>query len=150
MKKLFVSSLFLASSLVCSAGTKDANVGIGLGTIIFEGHDGLVSQVCAATTNGLFGNQTFAISSGTLGAEKPAELWAKEQMNEFIKGNMDNVAMAIAMGEGESVDTIADILKVEDKEAFKTSLQENFQSIYTNEEVTHVEVVNNIMNLSNS
>ena len=150
MKKLLVSSLFIASTLACSAGTKDANVGIGLGTIIFEGHDGLVSQVCAATTNGLFGNQTFAISSGTLGADKPDELWAKEQMNEFIKGNMDNVALSIAMGEGESVDTIADILNVSDKEAFKTSMQENFNKIYTTDAITHAEVVSNIMSLTNS
>ena len=71
-------------------------------------------------------------------------------MNIFIAGNMDNVAKDIAMGNGEAVDTIAAILKVEDKEAFKTQLQDNFANIYTTNEVTHTEVVSNIMDIAKS
>ena len=149
MKKLLFASMLLAGSSVCMAVPKH-NVGSGLGTEIFKGHDGLVSQVCAATTNGICGNQTFAISSGTLGAEQHKELWAQKQMNEFIKGNMDKVAMSIAMGEGESVDTLADILEVSDREAFKAELQANFDKIYTSEEVTHFDVVTNIMTVVKS
>ena len=60
---------FLLATLACaslSAGNLESNVGVGVGTMIFKGKDGLCSQVCAATTNGIFMNQTFAISSGTL------------------------------------------------------------------------------------
>jgi hypothetical protein len=39
-----------------------SNTGCGIGTIIFEGKDGLVSQVSAATTNSSFGNQTLSYS----------------------------------------------------------------------------------------
>ncbi|EDM24749.1 hypothetical protein LNTAR_02659, partial [Lentisphaera araneosa HTCC2155] len=111
---------------------------------------GLMSQTAAVTTNMIFCNGLFAITSGTLDAEKPDEFWAQEQMNIFIAGNMDNVAKDIAMGNGEAVDTIAAILKVEDKEAFKTQLQDNFANIYTTNEVTHTEVVSNIMDIAKS
>jgi len=40
------------------------NTGYGLGFIVFEGQEGLVSQVCAATTNGTLANHTFGIISG--------------------------------------------------------------------------------------
>ena len=71
MKKLAISVLLASASMAFA--DKQSNVGIGLGTEIFKGHDGLMSQTAAATTNGIFGNQTFAITSGTLGAEKPKE-----------------------------------------------------------------------------
>ena len=40
--------------------------------------------------------------------------------------------------------------KVEDKEAFKTQLQDNFANIYTTNEVSHTEVVANIMGIAKS
>ena len=146
MKKLLMSSLCLAA--VSAFAAPRENVGVGVGTMIFEGHDGLVSQTAAATTNGIFCNGLFAITSGTLGADKPDEFWAHEQMNIFIAGNMDNVAKDIAMGEGEAVDTIANILKVEDQEAFKVELQQNFTEIYSSNEVTYKDVVASIMDIA--
>ena len=148
MKKFIATALCLAAATTYAAPRE--NVGVGLGTIVFEDHDGLMSQTCAVTTNAIFCNGLFAITSGTLDAEKPAEFWAQEQMNIFIAGNMDNVAKDIAMGEGESVDTIASILKVEDTEALRTNLQDNFVSIYSKNDVTHTEVVSSIMDLSKS
>ncbi|WDE97875.1 DUF3015 family protein [Lentisphaera profundi] len=148
MKK-FVSSILFFGAVSAFAVPQD-NVGVGVGTMIFKDSDGLMSQTAAVTTNHIFCNQTFAITSGTLDAEKPAEFWAQEQMNIFIAGNMDNVAKDIAMGEGEAVDTIAGILKVEDTEAFRAELQENFANIYTTNEVTHTEVVSNIMDIAKS
>jgi hypothetical protein len=142
MKKIIASLLIIAAPLAY-ADTED-NVGIGLGTEIFRGHDGLVSQVCAATTNGSFGNQTFAITSGTLGAEKPDQLWASKELNKFVEENMDGLAQDIAQGQGESLDAICSILQVEDKDAFNASLQENFSEIYTSGVITHDEVIGNM------
>src|SRR5690606_21045070 len=44
--------------------------GCGLGSKLFEGQRGVAPQVLAVTTNGTFGNQTFGISSGTLGCNQ--------------------------------------------------------------------------------
>ena len=111
MKKTIATLLILAAPLAYA--DKQHNVGIGLGTEIFRGHDGLASQVCAATTNGSFGNQTFAISTGTLGADKPDALWASKQLNKFVKENMDGLAQDMAQGQGESLDAICSILQIE-------------------------------------
>ncbi len=142
MKKTIATLLILAAPLAYA--DKQHNVGIGLGTEIFRGHDGLASQVCAATTNGSFGNQTFAITTGTLGAKKPAELWASKQLNKFVEENMDGLAQDIAQGQGESLDAICSILQVEDQEAFNASLQNNFSEIYTSGAITHDEVIGNM------
>ena len=148
MKKFLLTAMCFGA--VSAFAVPRENVGVGVGTMIFKDSEGLMSQTAAVTTNAIFCNGLFAITSGTLDAEKPDEFWAQEQMNIFIAGNMDNVAKDIAMGNGEAVDTIAAILKVEDKEAFKTQLQENFANIYTTNEVTHTEVVSNIMDIAKS
>ena len=145
MKKIIATLLIIAAPLAYA--DKQDNVGIGLGTEIFKGHDGLVSQTCAATFNGSFGNQTFAITSGTLGADKPAELWASKQLNKFVEENMDGLAQDIAQGQGESLDAICSILQVEDTEAFNASLQENFGDIYTSGVITHDEVIGNMKSI---
>ncbi len=145
MKKVIATLLILAAPFAYA--DKQSNVGIGAGTILFEGHDGLVSQVCAATTNGIFGNQTFAITSGTLGASKPAELWASKQLNDFVEENMDSLAQDIAQGQGESLEAICSILQVEDTEAFNASLQEGFGQIYTSGSVTHTDVIGNMKSI---
>ena len=142
MKKIIASLLIIAAPLAYA--DLQSNVGVGIGTIIFEGHEGLISQVCAATTNGTYGNQTFAITSGTLGAEQPTELWASKQLNDFVAENMNSLAQNIAQGQGESLEAICSILAVEDTDAFNSKLQENFGDIYTSDEITHQDVISNM------
>ena len=142
MKKTIATLLILAAPLAYA--DKQHNVGVGLGTEIFKGHDGLVSQTAAATTNGSFGNQTFAITSGTLGANKPAELWASKELNKFVEENMDGLAQDMAQGQGESLDAICSILQIEDKDAFNATLQQNFGTIYTSGAISHDEVIGNM------
>ena len=104
-------TLGLVGGISAAEGNLRDNVGVGLGTMIFDGHDGLVSQVSAATTNASSGNQTFAITSGTSGAE-----------------DYD--------GEGEALDAIGDILAVEDRARFHAELQTNFGVIFDRSDVT--------------
>jgi hypothetical protein len=145
-KKTIATLLIFAASFAYA--DKQHNVGIGLGTQVFEGHDGLVSQVCAATTNGSFGNQTFAISSGTLGANKPAELWASKELNKFVEENMDGLVQDMAQGQGESLDAICSILQIENKDAFNATLQQNFGTIYTSGAISHDEVIGKMKSLA--
>jgi len=134
------------------AQTPKNNVGIGIGTIIFNGQDGLLSQICAATTNGCFGNQTFAITSGTLGADQPSTLVRAETLKTFIAGNMDNLAQDIAAGEGESLTTVAELLDIpaEKRADFCQRARGNFGTIYGSEKVTHLDVLNALSELSRS
>ena len=153
MKKtvIIVFVMFFAFIGMAYAGTQTTkNCGCGLGTMIFEDQgDGLVSQTMAATTNGTFGNQTFGITSGTLNCDKFTTLTMKEKLNIFVADNMDNVANDIASGQGESVEAIADLagINLGSKADFFAMLQDNFDTIYPSTQVTHEEVVSNIVDI---
>ena len=148
MKRVFVSAVVVCCALAL-AGESYAgrnNTGCGIGTIIFEGKEGLLSQVCAATFNGSFGNQTFGITSGTLECEQATTFVAHEKLNKFVGENMDNLAMDISKGEGEYLTTLAVLLDVpvEERAGLYGLLQANFSNIYTSEDITHIDVLNNI------
>ena len=135
--------------LLTVAGTAlagQSNTGCGIGTMIFEGKDGLLSQVCAVTTNGTFANQTFGITSGTLNCEKAPTLVSYERLNRFVGDNMDNLAMDISRGSGEYLATLAVLLDVpvEERSAMYGLLQSNFSNIYSSGDVTQVDVIRNI------
>jgi hypothetical protein len=151
MKKLFISMLFLAStcSFVTASELAD-NCGCGLGTLILDGNDGLILQVLAVTTNGTFGNQTFGITSGTLDCDQPVSLVSNEKLNIFVAGNMDNLAKDIAMGQGESLATLAELLEIsgENQDYFFANLQSNFANIFTSENITHADVIRNVLTVS--
>ena len=122
------------------------NVGIGLGTFIFDGYDGLLSQTAAATTNGTFGNQTFAITTGTSGAKKWDKLAMNDEIRNFVKDNLDTLARDMARGNGESLDTLAELMGVKDADRalFAKDLQRNFLQVYSSSKVNHLDVLSNL------
>lgn len=143
------AGLLIGTGALAAPGDLEHNVGQGLGTLIFQGQEGLIQQVLAATTNGICGNQTFAITSGTLGARQAESIVQNENVHRFVAENMDNLARDIATGGGESLATLATLLNVPKGEqgAFANDLRTNFDRIYSDESVTSVEVVNAIAKL---
>ena len=148
-KSAFVVSAVLLTVFLAGAGwaVDQKNVGCGLGTIVFEGQNGLLSQTFAATTNGTSGNQTFGITTGTSNCEQYKTLTYNEKVDTFVADNMDNLARDIARGQGEYLNTLALLMDVPDtqKGAFRSHLQAHFSDIYTSEKVTHSEVIKNIL-----
>lgn len=142
MKKL----LFICASLALSSSAfaVNANTGCGLGSTLIQNQDSVFKQVFAATTNGTSGNQTFGISSGTLGCARPASFASNDQLNEFVASNMDTLAADIANGHGEVIDAVAAMMQVTDKSQFVAKLQSNFNAIYTSEDVTSAQVIDHI------
>ena len=141
--------LFSVLALAGGATAQMNNTGCGLGSMIFEGETGLVQQVLAVTTNGTSGNQTFGISSGTSRCEQPDSLASNKKLNEFVAENMDPLAMDIARGQGEYLDTLAVLMEIprQERTDFGYRLQNNFSRIYTGNKVTHVDVLNNIQSV---
>ena len=115
------------------------NIGPGLGRVLLKGKSGKLWEFVGTTLNGLGGNGMFAITFGTSGYEKGAEI-ALVDTNNFIAENMDQLANDIAMGDGEYLDVLSDMLAVSDKAAFKNTLQANFNDIYSSSDVTSEEV----------
>ena len=68
----------------------------------------------------------------------------------IIAANMDNIAKDIAMATGESLATLAELMQVapENRGAFNTLLQKNFGRIFTSENVTDTEVLDNISDVT--
>ncbi len=152
MKKI-VLALFIcvvACNLAYAGAALKKNCGCGLGSILFENNEGLMSQTAAATTNGLLGNQTFGISSGTLECNQPAQFYGSEMLHRYVAENMDNLAKDIAQGRGESLDTLAVLMNVpaENRAVFNTKLQANFDKIFTSPQVTDTEVLQNIITVT--
>lgn len=144
MKKLMIAGvLVLATPLAAYANS----VGCGAGSQVFKGQSGLAPNVLAATTNGISGNQTFGITSGTLGCNQNDTVTAAADI--FIDSNMERVARDMSTGEGEALDTLATLMGVEqaDKATFFKVSQANFTSIYSRDDVTSSEVIASLKNV---
>jgi hypothetical protein len=148
MKKIVcLGSIFIFLLVLTGISFADQkNTGCGLGSVLFEGHDGLFSQIFAVTTNGTFGNQTFGISSGTSNCDRPASFASNEKLNKYVADNMDNLAADMAKGNGEYLNTLAVLMEIPEAERANTyeTLQNNFSKIFTSSSVTSVEILNNI------
>ena len=147
MAVLVLVGLMMVAPPVSFAG--QMNTGCGVGTMIMKGHDGLLFQVLAVTTNGILGNQTFGITTGTLDCKKATSFAMNERLNTYVAQNMDNLANDIAKGQGEYLNTLAVLMEVPEtnRSAFYSKLQNNFGAIYTTSNVTSVDVLNNIETL---
>jgi hypothetical protein len=141
MKKVLLSALAVVA-LSTSVSAND-QTGCGLGNQVIKSPNSAVMYALQATTNGTSGIQTFGITSGTSGCTK-TKFVMNERAEEFVASNMDILSKEIAVGHGESVDTLAELLNVEDKAAFSASLQANYNSIYTSEKVEMSDVLDNI------
>jgi Protein of unknown function (DUF3015) len=142
----------IASALVLVLGAHGAlaqdnetasSAGCGVGTILFEGQKGPVPQVLAATTNGSLGNQTFGISTGTLGCERDAVVRSPTKVRMLMVSSLDNLATDVARGQGETLESLASLMAVEpdDRARFFASLQGDFGRIFPSEDVTVDEVI---------
>ena len=155
MQKRFVaaSTLFvLLTAGTAFAGQADSNCGCGLGTLLWEGKsDGsVISQSLQATTNGTFGNQTFGISSGTLGCEQPANILKNDRALAFTRDNLDSLARDIAFGRGETLDAMAELIEVPSagRGAVYGRLQANFDSIFNTGEESAAAVLDSIISIA--
>lgn len=132
MKKLIAAAALISASSFAMADNGPA--GCGLGTaVVFPDANVWYEHVLAATTNGTSGNQTFGMTSGTLGCESAnGPLKAAEA---FMNDNMDQLAADSARGQGETLDALAQVMGVEaaDTAAFRATVQSNFDSMFTTE-----------------
>ncbi len=139
MKKLFAMALLASSSVVMA----DQDVGCGLGTILFAGKSGVAMKVLAATTNGSYGNQTFGITSGTLGCQSDGVVSSRARLSMFMGTNSDRVARDMSVGHGESLNILADLMgvKEQDKSLFFQTAQANFSTIFAADNQTAGQVL---------
>ena len=142
MMKKIAFVVFVA--VVPSSALASTNIGTcGWGSKLFEGNQGIAPQVLAATTNGTSGNQTFGITSGTSGCTQDAVVRSNWKTAMFIDGNMNKLARDMAVGQGETLDSLANLLgmKEEHRSVFAQVGRENFSLIFSSSDVTSVQVM---------
>lgn len=147
MKKIILSFVAVAALSTAGFATVNNQTGCGLGSQIIKDDSSALMLALQATTNTTLGNQTFGITSGTSGCKR-ARLVMNERAAEFVASNMDQLSREIAIGQGESVDTLAELLNVDDKAAFAATLQANYNVIYTSEKADMASVMDNVATIA--
>ena len=146
MKKIIAGVALSVASTMAFAGT---DAGCGLGSMLFKGQSGVAPHVLAATTNGSFGNQTFGMTSGTLGCVTSKPITS---MAIYMDNNIDKIARDVSRGQGENLDALAVILGIEaeDRPHFAALLQQNFAAIFPSESVTSDQASDTVVSLMKS
>jgi hypothetical protein len=150
MRLVMASALLTLALAVPAASAQEdetaSSAGCGLGTMLFDGQSGIGPQVLAVTTNGTSGNQTFGITSGTLGCTKDGVVRPPAEVRILLMSSLDNLATDVARGEGETLTSLASVMAIDeaDQPRFFVSLQDNFVRIFPDENVTADEVITSI------
>jgi hypothetical protein len=144
---LIVTALLVAAPL--SQALADKNIGCGWGTMLWKGQRGLAPKVLGATTNGTSGNQTFGITTGTGGCSQEGAITADARLNMFASSNIDRLARDMAVGQGETLDTLAFLMGIDDTDrpVFYGMTKAHFGEIFATSEVTAGQMLENIARL---
>lgn len=138
MKKLILSAFIVSAPFTALAAGGHGPAGCGLGTeVIFKQADEWHEHVLAATTNGTSGNQTFGMTSGTLGCGDAKGPLAAG-VDQFINENVEQLAAESAKGEGETISALSELIGINstDEAAFKKTLKNNFDQIFSSIKTT--------------
>jgi Protein of unknown function (DUF3015) len=131
MARMMVAALVLTAGVAQAQGIKGGgaygSAGCGLGSMAFGNQKGAI-QILAATTNGLFGTQTFGITSGTSNCGDSAVGTAGTKT--FIEGNREALAKDAARGSGETIDTLSMLAGCKDAKAVGAVLQQRFPELF--------------------
>ena len=143
MKKKLAVVALLAAIPVGAMAAQDNIGSCGWGSKLFDGQRGVAPQVLGATTNGTSGNQTFGISSGTSGCTQDGVVKSTWKTAMFIDGNKPKLARDMSTGSGESLESLAKLIGIQDKDkaAFFHATKENFARIFPSENPTTDQVV---------
>lgn len=141
--KRFLTILSLLAAIPTLAMAADNVGGCGVGSMIFKGQKGIAPQVLAVTTNGSFGNQTFGITTGTLGCTQDGMVTSNMKTAMFIDSNKDQLARDMSVGSGETLASLSHLLGIEakDQASFNRLTKDNVARIFTDENVATEQVV---------
>ncbi len=146
MRKLALCGTLLGAILLAASAAQAqyAMAGCGLGSMVFRDNNG--TQILAATTNGIFGNQTFAITSGTSNCASGGIIKAQREQAAFAEVNFQDLKRNMATGGGEFLTSFATLLGCEDasKPALARMTQAKYEAILPTEKTTAMEMLSGV------
>lgn len=134
---------------VASAGLASAawaghqnDAGCGLGSLLFK-ENKPVHQILAATTNGIMGNQTFGITTGTAGCESGGMINASREREVFTAVNFRALERELAAGQGQYVSSLA-VLSGCRGGQFTAFAKARYEKLFPSEKTTALELLSNL------
>lgn len=129
----------LIGSSVDKGGQSDAYGmgGCGLGSVLFGETESRGGQILAATTNGIYGNGTFGMSSGTSNCvpdNSASSAAMRKNMDMFVTANRESLANDIAKSNGETIVAISNIMGCKDSAYLGAKLQSRYETIFSSKE----------------
>ncbi len=146
-KVIFLGVLaFLGGVLTAKvAFAGDSSSGCGLGWQVLP-KQSLVSSFTRAMINTTFSN-SIAMTLGTSGCAKHSIVYNEKQGIHFVEANKEVLVAEMALGSGEYISAMAEVFNCQDSSAFGKMIQKNYSSIVTSEDVSGVELYQNIKNI---
>jgi hypothetical protein len=119
--------------------------GCGLGSLAFKDQPGMI-QIVAATLNGIYGNQTFGITSGTSNCAEDGVSVAEKEKEYFSEANFESLNVEMAQGSGETLEAFAHIMGCEGEgvQAFSQLTQAKYSEIYPDPATTPEQMLGNL------
>lgn len=136
-----------APGLALAKGGNHPMAGCGLGYVLFGHNDNSpVMQVLAATTNGISGNQTFGMTTGTSGCTDDGAVKFVKEAEVYAEVNLDSLRKEMAAGQGEFVNSFAALLGARGQEIpqMVQVFQKNYAQIFPNSSTTSAEMLQNL------
>jgi hypothetical protein len=149
-RSLFLATLFSFSTIPASHAAAPGGPDCGWGNMLFQGDKGVIPHTAAYLTNGLTSfNAFFGIVFGTNGCETDGVLSYTGEPMLGLNHMLDELAEDMARGSGEALNALSLALKIEktDRPHFEQVLHENFDSIFSHEDIEAAQVINNIQNV---
>jgi hypothetical protein len=143
----FALVVFLMSSTSHAQQGGYGMAGCGLGSLLFgPSSNSTGPQILAATTNGIFGNQTFAITSGTLNCSSGGVVKAQREQAAFAEVNFQDLKRNMSTGGGEFLASFSTLLGCTDesKPAFYKMTQAKYESILPSEKTTPMAMLTSV------
>ncbi|MCO4792253.1 MAG: DUF3015 family protein [Bacteriovoracaceae bacterium] len=144
MKKLLLTMLAFGMMSAANAASYQAQ-GCGLGSTIWTDGSSLVHQILGATTNGLSGNQTFGMTSGTSNCELDGA--GGQAQTVFIEANKVALSNDIARGNGTTLASLTKMYGCSNVDAVGTVLQKRYEEIFPSQNAAATSINSKISNI---
>jgi hypothetical protein len=122
---------------ISAAQAANDGAGCGLGKVVLGGKSGVGTNIGAGILNMTSGNQTFGMTSGTLGCDTSTTVQNESKERDvFVASNIDNLSVDAAQGQGNYLASLAHIMAIEeqDKNSFYSLTQNRYEDLFVNSE----------------
>ena len=141
-KLWIVAALTVIGTAAQAAGQNDA--GCGLGSMLFK-EQKPVHQILAATTNGCFGNQTFGITTGSLGCTSGGLITVSKEREVFVATNLRAIERELAAGKGQYAVSLASLSGCGSKsEEFLSLSKARYENLFSSPSIGAAEFLKNL------